>query len=143
MNRIILSFILIAILSSCNKSAQLTTTNFEKFLLSGSGDYHNAEHTWSLDSLVINGTTVNLNPIQKLYAVTYYSNGTFADSDGYTGKWDFTNIDELTIFNKNVLTGTYTPIIWKIIDINSFKFSYAVTTSNNTKYEYYFKIVYN
>jgi hypothetical protein len=135
-------YLCIVLFASCNKSDFLNGVNFEKFLLSGSGNYHNTEHTWYLDSLVINNVPFKLTQKEKLYNKTFYSNGSFTDSDGYSGKWDIANIDDLSISIKNTLTGTYTESKLKIIDINSFRFSYSLIGLNNTKYDYYFKISY-
>ena len=135
-------FLMIILFASCNKSDFLNGISFEKFLLAGSGNYHNTEHTWYLDSLVINNVPLKLTQKDKMYNKVFFSNGSFTDSDGYSGKWDITNIDDLTISTKNTLTGTYTESKLKIIDINSFRFSYSLIGLNNTKYEYYFKIAY-
>jgi hypothetical protein len=133
----------IILIISCNKSDFLSTINFEKFLLSGSGNYHNTEHTWYLDSLVVDGVPYQLSSKQKTYNRTYLNNGTFTDSDGYSGKWDIKKQDELTVFFKNNFTGTYIESKWKIIDITSTKFIYNITGADSTKYDYYFKISYN
>ena len=143
MKKFIINIILIVLFASCNKSDFLSNVNFQKYLLGGSGNYHNTEHTWYLDSLVINGVPYKLSTIQKQYNRTFLNNGTFVDSDGYSGKWDITTPDELTILFKNMLNGTYVTSKWKILDINSFKFSYNLITPDNNKYDYYFKISYN
>lgn len=142
MKKSILYIALILLVTSCNKSEFMNAVDFQKFLLSGSGNYHNTEHTWYLDSLVINNVPLKLTATDKLYNKTYYSNGTFSDSDGYTGKWDIAKIDELNTSLKNNVNGTYIQSNAKIIDINSFKLVYTVTGSNNSKYDYYFKISY-
>jgi hypothetical protein len=139
----ILFFITIALLFSCNKSEFLNPVNFQKFLLSGSGNYKNTQHVWFLDSLVYNGVPFKLTAAQKQYNRTYFSNGTFSDSDGYTGKWDITNVNELSTYFKNTFTGSYIPSKLKILDINSVRFSYNIAISDTSKFEYYFKISYN
>ena len=58
------------ILMGCNKHDFMSDLNFEKFLLSGSGNYHNTSHTWYLDSLTINGIPYNLNVTQKSFNIT-------------------------------------------------------------------------
>lgn len=133
----------IILLFSCNKSNFLNPVNFQKFLLSGSGNYNNTQHVWYLDSLVYNGVPFKLSTAQKQYNRTYFSNGNFSDSDGYSGKWDITNLNELSIFFKNSFTGSYVPSKWKILDINSVRFSYNIITSDTSKYQYFFKISYN
>lgn len=135
-------FLSVIVLLSCNKSDFLNDINFQKYLLSGSGNYHNTEHTWYLDSLVINNTPLKLTAKDKLYNKVFYANGNFKDSDGYTGKWDITSLNELTVSLKNNNNNSYIETKSQIIDINSFKFSYSVIGVNNTKYEYYFKILY-
>ena len=77
-----------------------------------------------------------------MFNKTFYNNGTYSDSDGYSGKWNINKIDELLISVKNNATGTYIETKSNITDINSFKFSYTVTGVNNVKYDYYFKISY-
>jgi len=135
-------FLSLIVLISCNKSEFLNDINFQKYLLSGSGNYHNTEHTWYLDSLVINNTPLKLTAKDKLYNKVFYANGSFKDSDGYTGKWDITSLNELTVSLKNNNNNSYIETKSQIIDINSIKFSYSVIGVNNTKYEYYFKILY-
>lgn len=130
------------LITSCNKSDFMNEISFQKFLLSGSGNYHNTEHTWYLDSLVINNVPYKLTVKEKLYNKTFFNNGTFTDSDGYSGKWDITKIDELSTSLKNNTTGLFVETKLNIIDINSFQFIYSVVGMNNTKYDYYFKIAY-
>ncbi len=128
---------------SCNKSEFLDTVNFEKFLLSGSGNYHNTSHTWVLDSLVINGIPKTLSIKDKLYNRTYEHNGTFFDSDGYSGKWDIQKKDELITLIKNNFNSTYIESKWLIKEISSTSFVYQITFPDNNKYDYYFKISYD
>ncbi len=135
-------FLSVIVLLSCNKSDFLNDINFQKYLLSGSGNYHNTEHTWYLDSLVINNIPLKLTAKDKLYNKVFYANGSFKDTDGYNGKWDITSLNELTVSLKNNNNNSYIETKSQIIDINSFKFSYSVIGVNNTKYEYYFKILY-
>lgn len=142
MKKSILYIALIILITSCNKSEFMNDVDFQKFLLSGSGNYHNTEHTWYLDSLVINNVPYKLTAKEKLYNKTFFNNGTFTDSDGYSGKWNITVLNELSTALKNNSTASYIESKSKIIDINSFKFSYSVVGLNNTKYDYYFKISY-
>lgn len=128
--------------ASCHKSDFMDSLNFQKFLLSGSGNYHNTEHRWFLDSLTVNGTSRPLTIKEKLYSRTFSYNGTFFDSDGYTGKWDIKKEDELTILFKNNLTASYVESKWLIKDISSTRLTYQVTAADNSKYDYYFKISY-
>ena len=139
----IINICILLFLVGCNKSDFLDAVHFQKFLLAGSGNYKNTQHIWYLDSLVYNGIPYKLTTAQRQYNRTYLSNGTFTDSDGYSGRWDITNFDELSTYFKNNLTGNYISSKWKIIDINSFKLSYNITLSDTSKYEYYFKISYN
>ena len=143
MKKYLLYIITIFLISSCNKSDFLDKVNFQKFLLAGSGNYENTSHTWFLDSLVINGVPKVLSLREKQYNRTYFSNGTFSDSDGYAGKWDISNLNELDTYFKNNLTGIFIPSKGKILDINSVRFSYSITISETSKYEYFFKISYN
>jgi hypothetical protein len=138
----VLLYIIIIFFTSCNKSDFLNGIEFQKYLLAGSGNYHNTEHTWYLDSLVINNVPYKLTTKDKTYNKTFYKNGTYSDSDGYTGKWNISKIDELLIAVKSNTLGSYIETKSSIIDINSFKFSYSVTGLNNVKYDYYFKISY-
>lgn len=142
MKKYIIYIAAIVFLSSCNKSDFLSAVNFQKFLLSGSGNYHNTEHTWYLDSLVVNGAPVKLSVKEKSYNRTYNFNGTFSDSDGYSGKWDIQKLDELTTLFKNNLTSTYVESKWVIKDISSTQLIYQITAPDNSKYDYYFKISY-
>lgn len=142
MKKSIIYISLMILITSCNKSDFMNEISFQKFLLSGSGNYHNTEHTWYLDSLVINNVPYKLTVKEKLYNKTFFNNGTFTDSDGYSGKWDITKIDELSTSLKNNTTGLFVETKLNIIDINSFQFIYSVVGMNNTKYDYYFKIAY-
>jgi hypothetical protein len=128
---------------SCNKSEFLSPVNFQKYLLAGSGNYKNTQHVWFLDSLVYNGNPYKLSTVQKQYNRTYFSNGTFSDSDGYSGKWDITNLNELNTYVKNSFTATYVPSKCKIVDINSVRFIYDITISDTSKFQYFFTITYN
>ena len=53
------------------------------------------------------------------------------------------NLNELDTYFKNNLTGIFIPSKGKILDINSIRFSYSITISETSKYEYFFKISYN
>lgn len=132
----------ILLLLSCNKSEFLDKVNFQKFLLAGSGNYENTNHTWFLDSLVINGTPKVLSIKEKLYNRTYDHNGTFYDSDGYSGKWDIQKNNELITLFKNNFTSTFVESKWVIKEITSTKLIYQITNPDNSKYDYYFKISY-
>ncbi len=135
-------YVFIVLFASCNKSEFLNDINFQKYLISGSGNYHNTEHTWYLDSLVINNVPYKLTSRDKMYYKTFFSNGTYADSDGYTGKWNISKIDELLISIKNNVNGSYIETKAVITDVNSIKLNYSLTLSNNSKYDYYFKVSY-
>jgi hypothetical protein len=141
MKKIILYFTILCLIG-CNKSEFLNDIDFQKYLISGSGNYHNTQHTWYLDSLVINNVPYKLTSKDKMFNKTFYNNGTYSDSDGYSGKWNISKVDELLISVKNNATGSYIETKSSIIDINSFKLSYTVTGVNNVKYDYYFKISY-
>lgn len=142
MKKVIIILLSIILLISCNKSDFFDEINFEKFLLGGSGNYHNTEHTWYLDSLTINGVPFKLSIVQKQYNKTFLHNGMYTDSDGYSGNWDVLTPNELTISTKNNITGLFVTTKLKIIEINSIKFSYNLISSNGTKYDYFFKIKY-
>ena len=142
MKKYIIFISTVFIVIACNKSDFLNNINFQKFLLSGSGNYHNTEHKWYLDSLVVDGVPYILTSKQKTYNRTYFNNGSFNDSDGYSGKWDILKQDELTVYFKNSFTGTYIESKWNILDISSTKFTYKITNADGSKYDYYFKISY-
>ena len=143
MKKALLFISLLFLLFSCNKTDFLSPIAFQKSLLAGTGKYKNTQHVWFLDSLVYNGVPFKLSTAQKQYNRTYFSNGTFSDSDGYAGKWDISNLNELDTYFKNNLTGIFIPSKGKILDINSVRFSYSITISETSKYEYFFKISYN
>ena len=105
-------YVFIVLFASCNKSDFLNDINFQKYLISGSGNYHNTEHTWYLDSLVINNVPYKLTSRDKMYYKTFFSNGTYSDSDGYTGKWNISKLDELLISIKNNVNGYHYIIIF-------------------------------
>ncbi len=142
MKKYLLYVSLIVLILSCNKSEFLDKVNFQKFLLAGSGNYENTKHTWFLDSLVINGTPKVLSIKEKLYNRTYDHNGTFYDSDGYSGKWDIQKNNELITLFKNNFTSTFVESKWVIKEITSTKLIYQITNPDNSKYDYYFKISY-
>lgn len=142
MKKYLLFVSLIALMLSCNKSEFLDKVNFQKFLLAGSGNYENTNHTWFLDSLVINGIPKVLSIKEKLYNRTYDHNGTFYDSDGYSGKWDIQKNNELITLFKNNFTSSFVESKWVIKEITSTKLIYQITNPDNSKYDYYFKISY-
>jgi uncharacterized lipoprotein NlpE involved in copper resistance len=129
---------LVFILMGCNKHDFLSDLNFEKFLLSGSGNYHNTSHTWYLDSLTINGVNYNLNAAQKAFNMTFNSDGSYINSDGYYGKWEMPDITHLNITkrenNNNSINTSYI-----LEDLNSIRFRIN-NVVNNTTYIYYYKI---
>jgi len=123
-------------LIGCNKPNIMSDLEFHKYLLAGSGNYHNTEHTWALDSLVVGGKNFPLSAVQKSYKKTFKYDGTYADTDGFIGKWDMSTVNDLQV---NILPSTKQ--VYKVIDINSIRFSYSITTSSTT-FEYYYKIIY-
>jgi hypothetical protein len=130
---------LLFILMGCNKHDFLSDLNFEKFLLSGSGNYHNTSHTWYLDSLTINGANYNLNAAQKSYNITFNYDGSYLNSDGNNGQWEMPDITHLNM-SKREINNTYTNSKYTVSDLNSIRFCIN-NTVNNTSYNYYYKIV--
>jgi hypothetical protein len=130
--------ILFIILLGCNKHDFLSDLNFEKFLLSGSGNYHNTSHTWYLDSLTINGVNYNLNATQKSFNMTFNYDGSYLNSDGYNGKWEMPDITHLNI-SKRENNNNYIITNYILTDLNSIRFCIN-NTVNSTSYNYYYKI---
>ncbi len=133
-------FSIFFILLGCNKPSVMPDLEFHRFLLSGSGNYHNTEHTWALDSLVVDGKPFALNALQKSYKKTFNNDGTYFDSDGFTGKWSMISVNELQVIINNTSSANNKQT-YNVIDINSIRFSYSIT-SGTGKYDYYYKIVY-
>jgi len=129
---------LVFILMGCNKHDFLSDLNFEKFLLSGSGNYHNTSHTWYLDSLTINGISYNLNATQKSYNITINYDGTYTNSDGNSGQWEMPDITHLNM-SKREINNTYTYSKYNVLDLNSIRFCIN-NKVNTTSYNYYYKI---
>jgi hypothetical protein len=132
--------VILIILVGCNKPSVLPDLEFHRFLLAGSGNYNNTEHTWSLDSLVVYGKPFALNALQKSYKKTFNYDGTYFDSDGFTGKWSMISVNELQVIlnNSSAVNNKQT---YNVIDINSIRLSYSITSANG-KFDYYYKIVY-
>jgi len=95
-------------LFSCAKEAITTDADFQKNLLSGTGNFQNTEHIWRFDSLIIAGAPVKLTAIEKTYTKTFSRLGAYKDSDGYAGSWDMSTANKLNITTINSLTNAKT-----------------------------------
>jgi hypothetical protein len=109
------SFALLLVIScfiSCVKQEVISDLDFQKSLLAGSGSFENTSRNWKLDSLTENGLVLKL----PVYQITFNSNGTLVDSDGYPGTWLMPTTKDLTIVKKTKFQLTNK---FQIININS------------------------
>ena len=142
------SIILLIVLSfSCAKEVLVDDLTFQKQLIGGIGSYQNTQKIWRLDSCAFNGKNYPLTAVQKKYTITYNFDGTFKDSDGYSGNWNVPKLDELVYFTNPVDTTLRITYNYKIVEINSAQFNIKLTKKVNkgvvyspTSDEYFFKI---
>lgn len=138
---IIFYFISVTIITiSCTKSVLLTSLDFQKQILSGTGLYQNTQHTWKLDSAYINNVPLVLTSIQKNYKKTYSSDGTYNDTDFKTGKWEINVINKLkeTFINKTL--NIQDSLVYDIVSINGARLNLSVKLLNGQNATYSFTI---
>jgi hypothetical protein len=99
--KLIAFMIMVISLVSCAKQEIISDLDFQKSLLAGSGSYQNTKRTWKIDSLTQNGVVLNLSIAQKRYTKTFFTDGTYADSDGNLGAWSMPSTKDLTIISNN------------------------------------------
>lgn len=146
--RYVFILVLMASLISCAKETLIDDLTFQKQLVGGVGSYQNTQKVWKLDSCAFNGKAFPLTATQKKYTITYNHDGTFKDSDGYSGNWDIPKIDELIYATNPVDTTLRISYIYKITEVNSAQLNIKLTKKINkgivytpTSDEYFFKII--
>jgi len=126
-------------LFSCAKEAITTDADFQKNLLSGTGNFQNTEHIWRFDSLIIAGAPVKLTAIEKTYTKTFSRLGAYKDSDGYAGSWDMSTANKLNITTINSLTNAKTVNAYDITTLNAAQLQIKITGTKGV-YQYFFVI---
>lgn len=124
---------------SCAKETVTTDADFQKNLLSGTGNFQNTSHTWRLDSLVIGTTPQKLTTLQKQYTKTFARLGSYSDSDGYAGTWAMPASNKLDISTTSALTNVTTKSSYDIITLNAAQLQIKITGTAGT-YTYFFVI---
>lgn len=136
----LIAFMVIGIcIFSCAKQEILSDLDFQKSLLAGSGSYQNTKRTWKIDSLTQNGVVLNLSVAQKRYTKTFYTDGTYSDSDGNIGAWSMPSTKDLTIISNNGISKIKYTNKYQVIDINSAQL-HLKYDSASIKQELYFII---
>lgn len=130
---IIISFI------SCAKQEIISDLDFQKSLLAGTGSYQNTKRTWKIDSLTQNGVVLSLSTAQKRYTKTFFTDGTYTDSDGNIGAWLMSSTKDLTIISNNGISKIKITNKYQVIDINSAQL-HLKYDSASIKQELYFII---
>ena len=127
----------IAILNGCKKANVVTPIDFQKQLLAGIGTFQNTQRKWKSDSVHINGSPVNLTPIQKNYFKIFVYDGSYSDYDLNEGEWQINTLDKLKQIIIYKSTGKIDSTLYDIIKINTYQLKLKLSSSN---IEYTFKI---
>jgi hypothetical protein len=137
--KLIAFMIMVISLVSCAKQEIISDLDFQKSLLAGSGSYQNTKRTWKIDSLTQNGVVLNLSIAQKRYTKTFFTDGTYADSDGNLGAWSMPSTKDLTIISNNGISKIKYTNKYEVVDINSAQL-HLKYDSASIKQELYFII---
>jgi hypothetical protein len=116
-------------ISSCSKSSTPDPITVLKNNLCGGNT-----KTWKFGKFILNGTEQTLNAAELAYTKTYKSDGTWLDSDGYTGTFNIGSsvlLKEITT-NSNPPNST-TDFVINSISSNLIDVEYTV---NSQTYEY-------
>jgi hypothetical protein len=135
----ITAILIATVFFSCAKEAITSDADFQKNLLSGTGNFQNTSHTWRLDSLVIGTTPQKLTAIQKQYTKTFTRAGSYTDSDGYAGTWAITTAKKLDVATTSAVTNVTTKTSYDITVLNAAQLQLKLTGSGGT-YQYFFVI---
>jgi hypothetical protein len=136
----LISFILLfSTMISCSKQVVIDEIDFQRHLVGGTGSFQNTFKVWKLDSLAIDGKAFPLTVNQKKYTKKFYHSGAYIDSDGFSGTWEITELNNLT----HQTTGTQptSKLISKfeILEVNSAQLNLKLLNTT-AKYEYFFII---
>jgi len=137
--KIIAFMVVIICIFSCAKQEIISDLDFQKSLLAGSGSYQNTKRTWKIDSLSQNGVVLNLSIAQRRYTKTFFTDGTYADSDGNLGAWSMPSTKDLTIISNNGISKIKITNKYEVVDINSAQL-HLKYDSASIKQELYFII---
>lgn len=144
--RITVKHIVFILLSSflfyaCAKEVPVDDLGFQNHLVGGTGSYEDTKKTWKLDSLAIDGKALSLSANQKKYTKTFNHDGTYTDSDGYSGSWEITAIDNLTHITGGVVAGSKITTKFQITEVNAAQLNIKLLNTTTSKYEYFFVVV--
>ena len=136
------AFILVSsfLFLACVKEVPVDDINFQRYLVGGTGSYDNTKKTWKLDSLAIDGKAFTLSTNQKKYTKTFNHDGSYIDSDGYSGSWEIPAIDNITHLTSGSTVGTKITTKFTISEVNAAQLNLKLLNTTS-KYEYFFVIV--
>ncbi len=136
---IFFSFLAMLVIS-CAKTAVTPPLQFQKELLAGTGNFQNTQHTWQLDSTIIEGSPYNLTTNQKSFKKTFTYDGGYSDTDNNIGKWEISTINKLkqTIYYQ--ANNKQDSAVYDIVSINSAQLRISLKLSNGQTATYSFKI---
>ena len=135
----LLTISVLMFLFSCAKETITSDADFQKNLLSGTGNFQNTEHVWRFDSLIIAGAPVKLTTIEKSYTKTFSRLGIYKDSDGYAGTWEMSSSNKLDITTTNSSTNVKTKNSYDVVTLNAAQLQIKITGTKGT-YQYFFVI---
>lgn len=140
LKKIVFTLLTICIFFACAKEVPVDDLDFQRHLVGGTGSYDDTKKTWKLDSLAIDGKAFALTTNQKKYTKTFNQDGTYTDSDGYSGNWEIPTIDNLTHVTSGSTVGTKITTKFEVVEVNAAQFNLKLLNTTS-KYEYFFVIV--
>ena len=125
---------------ACAKEVPVDDIDFQRQLVGGTGSYDDTKKIWKLDSLAIDGKAFALTTNQKKYTKIFNHDGTYSDSDGYSGSWEIATIDNLSHVTSGVIAGSKITTKFQISEVNAAQLNVKLLNTT-AKYEYFFVIV--
>ena len=130
----------IIVLIACTKTETKSPLQFQKDLLAGTGTYLNTQHTWQLDSCIVDGANFALTALQREYKKTFTYEGVYSDTELNNGKWEIATLGKLkqTIIYKT--TNKQDSSTYDIVSISAARMNLSIKLSNGKTSVYSFKI---
>ncbi len=136
----LISFILLfSTMISCSKQVVIDEIDFQRHLVGGTGSFQNTFKVWKLDSLAIDGKAFPLTVNQKKYTKKFYHSGAYIDSDGFSGTWEITELNNLTHQTTGIQPTSKLISKFEILEVNSAQLNLKLLNTT-AKYEYFFII---
>jgi hypothetical protein len=136
----LLSFIfLLGTIISCSKEVVVDEIDFQRHLVGGTGSFQNTFKVWKLDSLAIDGKSFPLTTNQKKYTKKFYHSGAYIDSDGFSGTWEITELNNLSHVTAGIQPTNKLTSKFEILEVNSAQLNLKLLNTT-AKYEYFFII---